>query len=115
MLEPFVADAIVARPKMCCQGQVAHGTSRLYHSVLVSTRFTQPRASVCKSHRDLYIIVINQFPRFALPSGFMLLYCIQSKGLVDDYFLAHCFHGYNKHVFSPQELYECLPWPSGTV
>ena len=33
---------------------------------------------------------------------------IQSKGLVDNYFLAHCFYGYNKHVFSPQELYECL-------
>ena len=38
-------------------------------------------------------------------------------GLVDHYFLAHCFHGYNEqcHVVSPQELYECLPWPSGTV
>ena len=42
----------------------------------------------------------------------MLLYCIQSEGLVDNYFLAH---GYNKHVFSPQELYECLSSPSGTV
>ena len=57
----------------------------------------------------------------ALPSGFMLLYCIQSEGLVDKnyYFLVHCFHGYNKqcHVFTvalkncmnvcpgPQELY----------
>ena len=41
--------------------------------------------------------------------------CIQSEGLVDKYFLAHCFHGYNKHVVSPQELYECLPLPSGTV
>ena len=37
------------------------------------------------------------------------------RGLVNNYFLAHCFHGYNKHVFSPQELYECLPWSSGTV
>ena len=33
----------------------------------------------------------------------------------DNYFLAHCFYGYNNLVFSPQELYECLPWPSGTV
>ena len=39
----------------------------------------------------------------------------QSEGLVDNYFLAHCFYGYNKRVFSPQELYECLPSPSGTV
>ena len=30
---------------MRCQGHVAHGTSQLYHSVSVSTRFTQPRAS----------------------------------------------------------------------
>ena len=30
-------------------------------------------------------------------------------------FLAHCFHEYNKHVFSPQKLYECLPLPSGNV
>ena len=36
-LEPFMADAVVARPWMCCQGHVAHGTSRLYHSVSVST------------------------------------------------------------------------------
>jgi hypothetical protein len=73
----------------------------------------------------LYVIVIDQLPRFvcsieaqiprAKPEGWVLLYCIQSEGLVDNYFLAHCFHGYNKHVFSPQELYECLPWPSGTV
>ena len=40
-----MANAIVARPKMCCQGHVAHGTSQVYHSVSVSTRFTQPRAS----------------------------------------------------------------------
>ena len=44
----------------------------------------------------------------------MLLYCIQSKGLVDNCFLAHCFHGCNEHVIiiiSPQELYECFPRP----
>jgi hypothetical protein len=28
-----------------------------------------------------------------LLSGFVVLYCIQSEGLVDNYFLAHCFHG----------------------
>ena len=44
-----------------------------------------------------------------------ILHTQQSEGLVDNYFLAHCFYGYNKHVFSPQELYECLPSPSGTV
>ena len=76
-------------------------------------------------HQYLYVIVIDQLPRFvcsietqiprARPEGWVLLYCIQSEGLVNKYFLAHCFHGYNKHVFSPQELYECLPWPSGTV
>ena len=38
-----MADAVVARPWMHCQGHVAHGTSRLYHLVLVSTQFTQPR------------------------------------------------------------------------
>ena len=26
MLKPFMADAVVARPQMCCQGHVAHGT-----------------------------------------------------------------------------------------
>ena len=31
-----MADAIVARPQMCCQAHIAHGTSRLYHSVLAS-------------------------------------------------------------------------------
>ena len=41
----------------------------------------------------------------ALPSGFVLLYCIQSEGLVNNYFLAHCFYGHCKYVFSPQELY----------
>ena len=53
----------------------------------------------------------------SLPSGFVLLYCIQSEGLVDNSFLALCFYGYTiaKLVFSLQELYECLPWPSGTV
>ena len=43
----------------------------------------------------------------------MLLYGIQSEGLVDNYFLAHCFYGYNKHVLKncmnvypdPQKLY----------
>ena len=40
-----------------------------------------------------------------------ILYCMQNEGLVDNYFLAHYFHGYNKHDFSPQELYECLPDP----
>ena len=45
----------------------------------------------------------------------MLIYCIQSEGLVNIYFIACCFYRYDKHVFSPQELYVCLPWPSGTV
>ena len=45
VLVPFMADAVVARPQMCCQGHVAHGTSQLHHSVLVSTQFTQPRFS----------------------------------------------------------------------
>ena len=30
---------------------------------------------------------------------------IKSKGLANNYFVAHYFHGYNKHIFSPQELY----------
>ena len=40
-----MADALVARPRMHCQGHVAHGISRLYHEVEVSTRFTQPWAT----------------------------------------------------------------------
>ena len=32
-LKPFMANAAVARPSMHCQGHVAYGTSRLYHSV----------------------------------------------------------------------------------
>ena len=27
--------------------------------------------------------------------GRMLIYCIQSEGLANNYFIAHCFHGYN--------------------
>ena len=38
-----------------------------------------------------------------------ILYCMQNEGLVDNYFLAHYFHGYNKYDFSPHELYERLP------
>ena len=54
------------------------------------------------------VIVINQLPRFVcnieaqIPRAKpVLLYCIQSEGLVDNYFLAHCFYGRSKHVFSP--------------
>ena len=67
---------------------------------------------------SVYVIVIDQFLRFvcsieariprAKPEGWVFLYCIQSEGLVNNYFLAHCFLGYNKHVVSPQELYECF-------
>ena len=35
--------------------------------------------------------------------------------LIANYFPAHCFYGYNKHLFSPQELSECMPCPSGAV
>jgi hypothetical protein len=70
--------------------------------------------------------VCNQLPRFVcsvdsieaqIPKAKLwgvLLYCIQSEGLVDDCFLAHCFCGCNKHVSSSQELYERLPSPSET-
>ena len=39
---------------MRCQSHVAHGTSQLYHLVLVSTQFTQPRASglQCVNHTE---------------------------------------------------------------
>ena len=58
-----------------------------------------------KKYKSLYVIVINQLPRFVcIIEGGVLLYCIQSEGLVDNYFLAHYF---NKHVFSPQELNVC--------
>ena len=33
LLEPFIAGAAVATAKMRCYGRVAHGTSRLHHSV----------------------------------------------------------------------------------
>ena len=67
----------------------------------------------------------------ALPSGFVLLYCIQTSGswlleaqiprdkcfyitykARDGLITPYCLLGYNKHVFSAQE---CLPLPSGTV
>ena len=38
-----MADALVVRPRMRCQGHVAHGISRLHHSVR-SLCDTQPRA-----------------------------------------------------------------------
>ena len=64
----------------------------------------------------LYVIVIDQY-RSTNPEGkargmsASILHTKQGIGK----FLAHCFLGYNKYVFSPQELYKCLPWPSGTV
>ena len=52
----------------------------------------------------------------SIARGRMLIRTLQSsEGLVNNYFIACCFNGYNKHVLSPQELYECLPWPSKTV
>ena len=45
-LEPFMADAVVARLWMHCQDHIAHGTSRLYHSVLVYMRFTHAALGV---------------------------------------------------------------------
>ena len=36
-LKPFIANAVVATWLVRCYGHVAHGTSRLYHSVSVST------------------------------------------------------------------------------
>ena len=44
-IKPFIASAVVAMWQIRWYGHVAHGISRLYHSVSVSTRFTQPRAS----------------------------------------------------------------------
>ena len=62
------------------------------------------------------VIVIDHFPRFvcsieariprAKPKGRVFLYRIQSEGLVNNCFLAHCFLGYNKHAVGPQELYD---------
>ena len=58
---------------------------------------------------------ISMTPEGIAQGRMLIIYCIQREGLVNNYFIACCFHGYNKHVFSPQELYECLPWLSGTV
>jgi hypothetical protein len=33
VLEPFMTDAVIARPWMHCQGHVAHGTNRLHRLV----------------------------------------------------------------------------------
>ena len=67
------------------------------------------------AHMGTYVYVYCKIICTSSISGFVLLYCMQSKGLVNKCFLAHCFLGYNKYVVGPQELYECLPSPSGTV
>ena len=38
-IKPFIASAVVATWQMRWYGHVAHGISRLYHSVSVSTRY----------------------------------------------------------------------------
>jgi hypothetical protein len=35
----------------------------------------------------------------------VLLYCIQSEGLVDNYFLAQCFHAYTINMFSASRTF----------
>ena len=48
---------------------------------------------------------ISMTPK-GIARGRMLIYYIQSEGLVNNYFIACCFHRYNKHVCpGPQELY----------
>ena len=88
---------------MRCYGHMAHGTSPLYTSVrsLRDLHSLGPSALGCVNRVETCTSVYNLY--------------IHREGLVDNYFLALCFHGYNKHVFSPQEPYECLPLPSGTV
>ena len=54
-LKPFMADAVVARPQMCCHRHVhvAHGTSQLHHSSLFTTYTASDlRPSVCKFRRS---------------------------------------------------------------
>ena len=65
--------------------------------------------TICNSHWPTYEVWMQY--RSTNPEGWVLLYCMQSEGLVNSYFLAHCFHGY---IFSPQELYECLPMQAFT-
>ena len=63
----------------------------------------------------------------------MLTYCIQSEGLVNNYFITHCFHGYNSAlsnesnkmayvcskvvmviiILYPQELHGVHPYKEG--
>ena len=50
-----MADTVVARPWMRCQGHVACDISRLYHLLSVSTRFTQPQACGSRSVNDVEI------------------------------------------------------------
>ena len=71
MLEPFMAYTVVARSWMCCQGHIAHGTSRLYHLVSVSTWFTLPRA--CGSQ------CVNRIETSTSSWYNPYLYCISKK------------------------------------
>ena len=60
-LEPFMADAVVARPWMHYRGHIAHGTVKSVISLGIGLYaiYTSSglRPSVCKLHRDLYLVI----------------------------------------------------------
>ena len=82
------------RSVTCMQLQWDSGTKFSSYTLLVATSM------------QLEVLVINQLQRFVCniyrntnPEGWVLLYSIQSEGLVDNYFPAHCFYRYSKHMF----------------
>ena len=100
---------------------ITHDTSARFDKS--SKKVTVTSAQVKNNKIVVYVIVNNQVPRFvcnieaqvprAKPKGGSAS-ILHTKGGID-YFLAHCFYQHSKHIFSPQELYECLPSPSRTV
>ena len=66
-----------------------------------------------------YVIVIDQLPRFVCsinPEGGMSASILHTKrGIGHKLFSSSLFPWIQQTCFSPQKLYECLPWPSGTV
>ena len=43
--------------------------------------------------------------------GRMLIYCIQSEGLVSNYYIACCFHGYNNMFSALKNCMNVCPGP----
>ena len=80
-------------------------TGRIYNIHFIKQLKVQHTCIYVYIYIYIYVIAIDHFQGlYAIYKhdfrGRMLIYCIQSEGLVNNYFIACCFHGYN-NCFQP--------------